>query len=288
MELLPFGLKLKRKGKKVIFDYHEDFAMSFADSDALPAPNWIKNLIAKLYCRYEHYSVRKLDAMVSVTPHICDRLAKSNPNTVMVTNYPLLDVGAWKQEMQYHAESGYVAFAGQISETYNVPFIAKALQTIKDIEFRICGPLRKTDDLEKVKAGDQNGIVNYLGVLPHTEIPLFFNNARTAIVIPGYSNYTGGTLGTVGSNKLFEAMLCGVPVVCTDYTLWKELNQKWNCGICVNPYDEKQLADAVQYILDHPAEAEEMGKNGRKAVLEEYNWNTQAQILLELYEKLTA
>lgn len=288
MELLPFGLKLKRKGKKVIFDYHEDYATRFADSDALPGPKWAKNLIAKLYCWYERRAVRRLDAMISVTPHICERLAKTNPNTVMVTNYPLLDADTWKQETQYNRDSKYVAFAGQVSETYRLAFITKALQNIKNIEFQICGPQRKSDDLEKIQAEDTAHIVNYLGVLPYMEIPEFLSKARASFVISTYGNNTGGNIGTLGNNKLFEAMLCGVPVICADYILWKEIIEQYRCGICVNPYDERQLSDAVQYILGHPDEAEEMGQNGRKAVLEDYNWNTQEQVLLDLYEKLKA
>lgn len=286
MELLPFGVKLKKKGKKVVFDYHEDYATRFADSDALTGPKWVKDLIAKLYCWYEYRSARQLDAMISVTPHICERLAKANPNTVMVTNYPLLDTETWKKETEYDKISKYVAFAGQVSETYRLAFITRALQSAKDIEFRICGPQRKSDDLEKIQAEDTGHIVNYLGVLPYMEIPPFLSNARASFVISTYGNNTGGNIGTLGNNKLFEAMLCGVPVICADYILWKEIIEKYRCGICVNPYDEKQIADAVQYILDHPDEAVQMGQNGRKAVLEVYNWNTQEQVLLDLYEKL--
>lgn len=286
MELLPYGRKLKRMGKKVIFDSHEDFAMNFADSDALPVPGWMRRKIAKIYGWYERRCFKKFDAVISVTPHICERIAKSNPNTTMVTNYPLLQVDTWKQDMQYHAESGYVAFAGQVSDHYRVAYITKALQAVKNIEFRICGPLRSSSDLDKIMANDTNNIANYLGVLPYMQIPDFFNQSRAAIVLPGYSSNVGGKLGSYGCNKIFEAMSCGVPVICTDYILWKELIEKWCCGICVNPQDEQQLADAVQYVLDHPSEAAEMGKNGRKAVQEQFNWNTQEKALLTLYEKI--
>lgn len=287
MELLPFALKLKRKGKKVIFDSHEDFVTGFSDSDALPLPKCVMNLLGRIYGWYENYVCRRLDAVISVTPHICDRFVKVNPNTVMVTNYPMLDTGAWKEEMPYHPDSNYVAFAGQITEAYSVPFIARALQNVEGIEFHLCGRYRSESEVEQVKAQDEKGIVKYLGVLPYGEVPTFFNHARAAIVIPVYSSYTGGKMGTIGSNKLFEAMLCGVPVICTDFVLWRELVDRYHCGICVDPSDEMQLVNAVRYILDHPEEADEMGQNGRKAILEQYNWNTQEQVLLDLYKRLS-
>lgn len=287
MELLPFAMKLKRKGKKVIFDSHEDFVTGFSDSDALPLPKGIMNLLGRIYGWYERRVCRKIDAVISVTPHICDRFKEVNTNTVMITNYPMLDTGAWKEEMPYHPQSNYIAFAGQITEAYSVPFIAKALQNVEGIEFHLCGRYRSEAEVELVKAQDEKGIVKYLGVLPYNEVPGFFNRARASVVIPVCSSYTAGKLGTIGSNKLFEAMLCGVPVICTNFILWQEIIDKYHCGICVDPENEEQLCDAVNYILTHPAEAEQMGKNGRRAVLEQYNWNTQEKELYALYQKLS-
>lgn len=91
MELLPYALKLKRRGKKVIFDYHEDFALRFADSDVFHFPKWAMKLMALMYKHYEIYVFKRLDVLISVTPHICERLRKINPNTYMITNYPLIN-----------------------------------------------------------------------------------------------------------------------------------------------------------------------------------------------------
>ncbi len=287
MELLPFALKLKRKGKKVIFDSHEDFATTFADSDALPLPRPFKKLLGELYSCYERYVCRRIDAVISVTPHVCERFAKVNPNTTMVTNYPLLNSGAWQEEMPYHPESEYVGFAGQITQSYNLPFMVRAMQGVDGIEFRLCGRYRSQEEVDDILALDKKGIVKFLGVLPFNEVPTFFNRSRAAVLVLDYFDNVGGKRGSLGINKIYEAMLCGVPVICTDYTLWQELIAEHKCGICVNPRDEKQLCDAVNYILTHPAEAEQMGKNGRKAVLEQYNWNTQEKELYALYEKLS-
>lgn len=287
MELLPFAMKLKKQGKKVIFDSHEDFASTFADSDALPLPRPMKKLLGKMYGWYERRVCARLDAIISVTPHLCEKFEKVNPNTAMVTNYPLLDFGAWQKEMSYHPESNYVAFAGQITESYNLPFMVKAIQNVEGIEFHLCGRYRSKEEVDRIIGEDKKGIVKFLGVLPFGEVPEFFNRSRAAVIVLDYFDNVGGKRGSLGINKIYEAMLCGIPVVCTDYTLWQELIAEHKCGICVNPRNEEQLCEAVRYILDHPDEAEQMGKNGRKAVLEQYNWNTQEKELCALYEKLS-
>jgi glycosyltransferase involved in cell wall biosynthesis len=50
----------------------------------------------------------------------------------------------------------------------------------------------------------------------------------------------------------------------------------------------KTIAEAIQWIFDHPNEAKQMGENGRKAVVEKYNWELESRKLLSIYMKLTS
>jgi glycosyltransferase involved in cell wall biosynthesis len=50
--------------------------------------------------------------------------------------------------------------------------------------------------------------------------------------------------------------------------------------------NSKEIGKAIKYIKDNPKEAEEMGKNGRKAVEEKYNWTVEEKKLLDLYKAL--
>ncbi|MDD4493823.1 MAG: glycosyltransferase [Eubacteriales bacterium] len=284
MELLPYAVKLKRQGKKVIFDYHEDFASRFADTDLLQLPRFIMRLFAKMYVSYEKRSIKKLDAMISVTPHICDRLKKINPNTVMITNYPMTNNAGWGKEMIYNKSSEYICFAGQISSfMYCLDTATEAIQSFDGMFLKLCGPERRQGDVDALKLNDNNSRIAYEGILPYDKIPPIISGSRAALITCIYTKDTAGNLGTLGNNKLFEAMLCGVPVICTDFELWKDIIEKHHCGICVEPRNAEQLKNAIQYIIDHPEEAEQMGKNGRLAALREYNWGTQETVLLKLY-----
>ena len=53
----------------------------------------------------------------------------------------------------------------------------------------------------------------------------------------------------------------------------------------VDPLDPKSIAGAIKRLLSDPA-AEEMGENGRRLVLEKYNWAQEEQVLLAVYEEL--
>jgi len=87
-------------------------------------------------------------------------------------------------------------------------------------------------------------------------------------------------------NKLFEYMLAGLPVIASNFPLWKEIIENNKCGICVDPLSPKEIADAIIYLMEHVDEAKKMGENGRKAVIEKYNWENEGEKLLNLYMEI--
>ena len=62
----------------------------------------------------------------------------------------------------------------------------------------------------------------------------------------------------------------------------REIVEKYNCGICVDPHNSQQIKEAIQYLVENKEMAYQMGQNGRRAVLEEYNWESQAKLYIEV------
>jgi len=81
-------------------------------------------------------------------------------------------------------------------------------------------------------------------------------------------------------------MSAGVPVIGSHFPLWKQIIEGNQCGLCVDPLDPQAIADAIDYLVTYPEEAEQMGRNGQKAVLEQYNWGNEEQKLLNFYNSL--
>ena len=87
-ELLRVAGSLLKKGKKVIFDAHEDTELQILDKDWIPL--FIRKPVAKIYGFYSANILRKLSGIITVTPNFVEKYKKINSNTIFVTNYPIV------------------------------------------------------------------------------------------------------------------------------------------------------------------------------------------------------
>ena len=278
-ELLPYGLKLKKAGKKVVFDSHEHTAEAILEKTYLPTP--VRHGVHWAYSRYQASICRRLDAIVSVTPNVIHYFQAINPHTVQIANYPYLvespatpDYGSYR-----------LIFAGGIDQQWNHHRIIQALERLPECRYCLCGPAENNyfAGLKQLPAWKQ---VDYLGKIPHAQVAeeMSHSSIGLALLTPGRN--TDWKNGTIGNTKIFEEMRAGLPVVCTNFVLWKEFVDRYHCGLCVDSENVDEIAAAIRYLLDHPDEARQMGENGRRAVKEEFNWGVEEKKMIELYEQL--
>jgi len=278
-ELLPVGRKLKKMGKKVVYDSHEDTAVLIKSRQWIPII--IRYFLSPIYAYYETRIVRELDAIISVTPSIVEKFKKININTYQVTNFPMVEATTFNKQK---IERKNICFAGNITPGYMLENVIDALSKTVGIKFILAGEPMSNHYLNTLKSRDGWNRVEYLGRISHDAVNELYSQSLIGIACLGYLANVGYKEGTLGVLKLFEFMNAGMAVICTDSILWKKIVDKENCGLCVNPYEIDEIANAIQYLVDNPKIAIEMGVNGKKAIYREYNWESQEKILIELYK----
>lgn len=278
-ELLPYGLKLKKKGKKVIFDSHEDTLESIPEKAWIPVP--VRKAAYFWFKGQQERVCRQIDAVVTVSPHLVRFFQGFSSRTVQVANFPILE----KAVPPTASQPGTLIFAGGISRQWNHHTIIRALEKLPDCEYLLCGTASAPylQELQALPAWER---VRYLGRVPHGEVAALLAQSAVGIAVLSYSRNSDWKNGTMGNTKIFEEMLACLPVICTDFVLWREFVDRYHCGICVNPENPEEIASAIRYLLDHPEEARQMGENGRKAVREHFNWGIEEKKLLALYEEI--
>lgn len=92
---------------------------------------------------------------------------------------------------------------------------------------------------------------------------------------------------TTDSNKLFEYVIAGLPVVATNFPEIRAVVRAHAIGLLVPADRELPLHDALKQLIDDPLLRRTLADNSRKAA-EHLNWEQQETKLVELYERLLA
>lgn len=284
-ELLPFALLLKRRGKKVIFDSHENVSEQILKKYWIPF--FIRKLIAKVYKTFEKYVVKQIDGVVIVTPSQIPVFSGVQNNLQMVTNFPVIDQKDLQRNLNYaeYKNGHQICFAGGVSAQWNHLVIASCLETLPSIRYSFAGPSEGNYLSELLNNPAWSKQINYLGILDKKGVEGLYETSFCGVALLDYNTQVGKE-GTLGNTKLFEYMKFGLPFICSDLDLWKEIVDKYKCGITVNPTNLHEITDALTFLMENPEDARRMGINGYRAFIEEYNWDTQVPKLLYLYSEL--
>jgi len=278
-ELLPIGLKLKKLGKKIIFDAHEDLPKQLLSKPYLNP--FVLKILSKIVARYEAYACKKFDAIITATPYIREKFLTINHQSIDVNNFPIL--GELSNTIPWDEKKDEVCYVGGISKVRGIKELVKAMAYTENIRLNLAGNFSEPIVEEEVKSYKSWNKVNELYFLNRHEINNLLSYSKAGIVtLHPIINYQDAL-----PVKMFEYMASGIPVISSDIKLWKDIIDNAKCGICVNPLNPKEIAEAIQYIINNQKEAENMGKNGRKAVVNQYNWAIEEKKLFEVYEELT-
>ena len=130
--------------------------------------------------------------------------------------------------------------------------------------------------------GRKNAAVEYVGLLNRPQVAQLLARARVGLVV------LHPTASYVNSQptKLFEYMSAGLPVVASDFPIWRRIVESAACGLLVDPLNPAAIAEAVTWLLCHPSEAAQMGQNGLRAIAENYNWERESERLIATYAEL--
>lgn len=284
-ELLPLGLTLKKLGKLVVYDAHEDMPRHLLEKEWLPL--FSRKAISFAFEKYMLHALGQFDDIVSPHSHVvADFQAKLGKGT-LIANFPLVGANSAFSQADYDARGTVLCYSGTVYSYSNQEEVVEALSKFDKVQYRIAGYI-DPNHAERLKAMPAGERVAVLGRLSRPDLYEFYHSARVGVVIYDYKLNLGDRLGSYGTNKVFEYMEAGLPFVCTDYILWKDIIDRYDCGVCVAPGRPDEIATAIDYLLRDSQRAYHMGQNGRKAVLQEFNWASEEKKYVELFRRLAA
>ena len=279
-ELMIVGLILKILGKKVIADIHEDIPNQIKGS--IKKNKFNRHLFSSIISRLEKWILPFLDAVITSSPFVENKLRPFSKKIVNIACFPdlrtefsgLPNKGNEKYDLVY---TGSISPLRGIIETLDV--IEKT-----DINFALAGDFQGKNlekQLKEKPAWRKN--TTYLGYIENRlDYVNLLYNSKIGLTTLQYNPSFEATYCI----KMFEYMAAGIPQISTNFDYWKKWFTHLDCIIFVDPTNEKQVKSAITYLLSDPENAQRMGKNGREAVENLLNWQSQEKKLFKLYKEI--
>lgn len=279
-ELIPAGLVLRLRGRLVVYDAHEELPLDVLSKHWIPRP--LRHFVSYVARLLLWLVGRTFSGVVAATPSIGSAFPARK--TVTILNYPYRDElygGADRQS----GGTGTPLFihVGGVTAERSFYELAEAITAVPQrARLAFAGSEGDPVLLSQLASGRAGDRIDWLGWLERAELAALMGRATCGVVllhpIPSFiESYP---------IKLFEYMSAGLPVIASDFPLWRRIIGDLRCGVLVNPRSALEIGHAMTWVVHHPDEARAMGVRGRAAIEGGLNWESEVGKLLAFYQRL--
>jgi len=272
LDTLKPGVWLKKKlGVTLVFDAHEIFGYMI--------DRFLPDIISNYALKMEKKLLKNVDLIITVNEPLKKyyKYISDKPVEVVMNCKNLIS-------KKYDPPKNKVftlCYFGVFNSTRMFPEIVHYLGKIQGIKFLVAGKKETLfkavkNRCEKYKNTEFLGSISLSEVITHT----LKSDAVLCMIRPNDKNAK-----IAHANKQFEAMVCGRALIASKDTYIGEMTEQLNCGV-VEDFSKEGLIRAISKLRDDRVLCEKYGKNGLKAALSEYNWETQEKKLINIYDKL--
>ena len=279
-DLILVGLALKLRSK-VVLDVHEDLRKQILSMWWIP--RILRRPLSVVAAGLEWLSMKVFDGFVVVTPAIAARFPKEK--TALVQNYPRLGDLDIPNVSNPASGAPTLVYIGGVTLIRGATEMVEAMDLVDpslQATLRIIGPMNPPELQSVLNRLPGWTHIDYVAWQERDVLARTLSAAKAGLVLfhpePNHVE--------AQPNKLFEYMAAGLPVIASDFPLWREIIEETKCGLLVDPMDASAIAEAIEWLVTHGEEATEMGLSGQRAVRAELNWATQAQELASFYERI--
>ena len=268
-ELLPSMIFLKFIGKRIIFDMHENFPLQILTKTYLP--KFVRIVLSKVMQFFQNISFYFIPVIFSEFSY--GKYFPTIREKETILNYPLKnEVLSIKAEKLNEFTIGYM---GSVTIERGALIMLEAVSRLRkqgeSINILFVGPLDNNIKehsicIEAIK----NGWAIFKGRLKPREGWFLMSQCHIGMaVLKNSPNFVESY-----PTKLFEYMLLNIPIITSNFPLYKEIMDDAECGIVVNPNSNIEICDAILEIKNSKKKRMLMGYNGKKAAIEKYSWET--------------
>ena len=277
-ELIPIGRKLKRKGKKVIYDVHEDVPKQILAKTYL-GPLFIRKIVSYIFNLYEKTSTKNFDAVIGVIDEITTQF--KNKKTATIKNYAIKDMIFNSKPIKREDNKTVLIYVGSITKIRGIKEMIEAMNILKDkAELWILGSYETEALKSECEAMEGYKYAKYFGSLPLKDVYKYTKAADIGMcTLHPTANYVESI-----PIKVLEYMASEIPLVLSDFKYWRDYFGE--VGEYVNPLEPADIAKAVEFYIENKDLMKAKGTENKEKFLKEFSWDVEEEKLIKLYESL--
>jgi glycosyltransferase involved in cell wall biosynthesis len=282
-ELLITGQLLRLFKKKVVFDMHENLPKALLTKYWIPSH--LRVFISTLFKCIQRVLLQRVYIIFAEKSYSEEYNWARDSEVVL--NMPLVEHLNSVQATKYAVTT--IGYLGAISEGRGLLSMVDAVRTVRNVGFDVQCIIIGADN-NNLKGLIENslrdngvwGYVNLLGYLPGPHAWQHIAKCHIGFaLLKREPNYVQSY-----PTKIFEYMALGIPVVASNFPLYRSVIEKYRCGICVDPDDIEEISSAIIKLISKPDLAESMGRAGKAAVKRYFNWENEKGKLIAFYDKV--
>ena len=289
-EMLPFALVLGLLGKKVIYDIHEN-----TKQDILLKP-WLKQdlktKVARMYdellkfsSRFVHYIPVVANEQFLPIFHV-----RSKQFTIVQNFADVEEMRKYRVEDRLILPAYHIFYVGMIKDMYyDFNLLIEAVYQLKQKGFNVFvhavgyfGANVKPDFEANKYWHEVKDQIHFYGKLSMDSAYRISMQCKLGISLKNQPE----EMLVSHERKFFEYMAVALPSVFCQSKIYRDINDEYKIGEAIDLNSAQEMANAIQKILSNEHEYRLMQANCIKASEEQYNWKSQEEILVNLYESL--
>jgi glycosyltransferase involved in cell wall biosynthesis len=272
---IPSLVAAKIKGKPIIYEIEDTY------EDQIPLPTQLRELILRI----DKYLLKFADAIILVDDcQIQEFHGLPNLNVHVIYDSPP-DASHTFSDRSPRGEIFKIFYPGVLfrARKLNIDAVIEFVMKTDNVQLTISGYGDMVDQIKQL-AERMPDKIKYVGWIPDRET-LFqiMHNSDTTFVLKDSSvplnKYICGS-------KIFEAMMCSVPIIVNANTSVAMKVKKHNCGVAVDARNQSEVESALLKLIGDRQYCHCLGENGRRAYMELYHWDIMESKLFSLYRGL--
>lgn len=259
--------------KKIVYDIFDFYA------DRLPEDSFLRKAISfldKIFARFADVIILADDLRVE---QVKGMKAK---RCVIIYNSPsfISETANYKKVSNEFT----LFYCGTIDFQRGIVNVAQAVEGLQGVKLVLAGYSGRHYKNLLSFIGKYNNTM-FIGPLSYDKVLELTHHADAlfALYDPAVPNYRYAS-----PNKLFEAMMCGKPIIVSNNTLMARRVIEHDCGIVVDYDDVQSIREAILCLKENPNFARKLGENGKRAYREFYDWSLMKRRIIKIYKQILA